>query len=255
MTEAIDLIKDRIEETQSLGAGAGSVLRELLSLHLVALRIQLGNTLARAGDHGAAADQLSTLGNPATIPDDLVFEAARLAHNVRNHDSLLVLVARLDGDPSINRLAALWVAVGERNWEHVLTILDTFDRDDPGRTQTRARALLELDRDRVRTAELLDEAWRNASRPDHSLAIAVTTADLIEVVVNKEEEVPGLDREATVASATERLRAVANAAPTTMLEAFARLRAIQWYAFLDDREWHAAEEASFASLDLSDDQR
>ena len=213
LAEAVDLLTRRIEETRSLGADAGPVLRGLLDHHLGALRVQLGKTLARAGDHIAAADQLAALGDPRAIPDALVFEAARLAHNVRDQEALRSLHDRLAEASPERRLTTLWGAIGDGDWERVLTALDAFEHGDSGRAQTRARALLELGRDRVRTAQLLDEAWVSASRPDQRLAIAVTTADLLEAVVDGEEEAPGLDRATLLTAATERLRAVADTAP------------------------------------------
>ena len=255
LTEAVGLLQDRVRETEALGADAGPVLRDLLDRHLLALRVQLGNVLARAADHDAAADQLAAIGDPAAVPDDLVFEAARLAHNTRSADALAALHARLAPNTDEHRETSLWVAITNQDWEGVLVALDAFERDDPGRAQTRARALLELGRDRPETARLLDEAWATATRAGLRLAIAGTTTDLVEAVVEGEEEASGLDRPAAVAAASERLRAVAATAPTPTLGAFAHFRAVQWYAFLDDRELHTAAGAAFEALVLTDAQR
>lgn len=251
---AADQLRSHLAQTADLRGGASPAVRDLLDHHGIALRIQLGDVLARGADHAAAREQFAALTDPASVPDDLVEGAARLAFHARDAAVLAVLRDRTAEGSHERRLCDLWLAICVEDWDGVIEALNAFPADDPGRTQTRARALLELGRDRQRTARLLDEAWAGAARADLRLAVAIASADLVEAVVDREEEAPGLDRTALIQTTTARLRRAAEA-PTLLLKAHARFRAAQWFAFLGDSERRHVEEEAFESLALSEDQR
>lgn len=254
LQEAADLLRAHLDQTAELRDSASLGVRDLLDHHVLALRIQLGDVLARGADHAAAREQFGKLSNPASIPGDLVLGAARLAFHARDAAVLAVLRDRTFDGSDERRQCDLWLAICIQDWEGVIKALDAFPTDDPGRTQTRARALLEVGRDRRRTVRLLEEAWAGATRADLRLAIAVASADLVEAVVDREEEAPDLDRTNLVQVTSARLRRVADA-PTLLLKAHGRFRAAQWFAFLLDSERRHEEEKAFESLDLSVDQR
>ena len=254
LDEAAELLRSHLDQNAELRGAASPEVRGLLDHHGLALRIQLGDVLARSADHAAAREQFAALSDPASIPDDLIVGAARLAFHARDTAVLAVLRDRTPEGAPERRLCDLWLAICIGEWEGVVKTLDAFPTDDPGRTQTRARALLELGRDRQRTARLLEEAWAGATRADLRLAVAITSADLVEAVVEREEEAPGLDRSKLVQATAARLRRVAEA-PTLLLKAHGRFRAAQWFAFLADPERRQEEEEAFESLDLSEGHR
>ena len=255
LQEATSLLRARIDDTLTLADTPGPVLRDLLDRHVQALRIELGNVLAQAADTVGARKQLDAVGEMSTLPDDQAFGGARLAYNVRDVEALGALRARFTAGSSERNQADVWHAVASEAWEQVLVGLDAFEDEDAANIQTRARALIELRRGYAEAAGHLDAAWSEAVKPHLRLAVAVATADLMEVVVDEEAEAVGLDREALVRSATHRLGTAVGDATAPFLHAHAHLRTSRWFGFLDDRERHDAAVESFEALGLTPDER
>lgn len=257
LAEAEQLLQTRIEQTLKLVEDPGPVLKDLVNRHVAALRIMLGNVLAEAADTAEAREQFAALGDPAKLPEELRFDAARLAFNVRDIKAIENLRALLPAGTEARRHADVWAAIAVEDWEGVLVALEAFDADDGGRgrVQTRARALIELGRDFDEAARLLDIAWESAERGRARLAVAVSTADLVEGIVDGEEEAPGVDRRALVRDATNRLHSAAGDAEAPLLHAHAQLRLSTWYGFLDDRERQAAAAEAFEKIELSETDR
>ncbi|WP_143537788.1 tetratricopeptide repeat protein [Rubrivirga marina] len=253
--EAVHQLQEHIRRIEDLGTGAGTGLRTLLDAHLLTLRLELGGAHARAGDHAAAAGEFAGLPDIRRLAPTVLPAVARLAYNARDARALADLTPRIP-EGSVERLRAeLWLAITRGDWTATLAALDALDAietEDGTRLQARARALIELGRDPVEAVALLDRAWDAADTPLARLAVAAATADLVEGVIDREAEAPGLDRPATVQSASVRLVECVDDGDAPLVHAAAHTRASAWFGFLDDHERYDRHRLAFDAVELPD---
>jgi len=253
--EAVRRLQEHIERIETLGADAGAKLRALLDAHLLTLRLDLGSAHARAGDHPAAAAEFARLPALSSLPASVLPAVSKLAYNARDAVALADLATRLREGSADRYRAEMWLAIASEDWDATLAALDSLrevEDEDDTRLQARARALVELGRNPVETATLLDRAWEAASTPLSRLAIAAATADLVEGVIDREEEAPGLDRARTVQEASARLVACTNDGDAFILRATAQMRTTAWFGFLGDQERFDRYRLAFDALELPD---
>lgn len=238
LKEAEDLIRDRIEQTIKLLQDPGPSLKDLVDRHVVALRILLGNILAEGGNFREMRDQFAALGDLSRLDSELIFDAARLAFNARDLEAIKTLHALLPAGADVHNQFNIWIAIIEQDWESVLQALNVLEEIDGSQAQTWARALIELGIDFQEAANLLDMAWDSIKRPRARLAVAATTADLVEQIVKNEKVTPEIDRTILVKTTTNRLKTAVKDVQAPLLQAHSLFRLSLWYAFLDDHERH-----------------